>query len=355
MKLISWNCRGLGNPRAIRALRDLVKREAFTLIFLLETKIPARRFDKLKFDLGFPNGIVVDSCGNSGGLAMLWKRGFLVAVQSYSYCHINAVIEEKGVRKWRISGFYSSLDISGRAESWDFLRMLKSRCRLPWLCFRDFNEILSLNEKRGMASTPNWQLRAIREVVNDCGFRDLGFSGFPFIWSNNKVYPNTVLKRLDRFLSTMAEFWLNIDSSEQISLLYSSVRVPVKILIALVRARIEPWHVTSRNRTREAVIRDVENGETNEEAELLRELTREQIVMEIYDVKVGVEGELLGDVTREAVGGEVEDGEVDEVLEVGGDWTGEGVRGEVEGLENGAIGEVREIEPLKERLVRESL
>ncbi|KAA8517934.1 hypothetical protein F0562_015408 [Nyssa sinensis] len=183
MKLISWNCGGLGNPRAIRALHDLVKREAPILIFLLETKIPARRFDKLKFDLGFPIGIAVDSC--------------------------DAVVEEEGVRKWRISGFYGSLDISGRTESWDFLRMLKSR---------------------GMASTPNWQLRAFREVVNDCGFRDLGFSGFPFTWSNNRVHPNTVLKRLDRFLATTE--WVNLfpNVSADHLIIYDSDHVPSSLV-----------------------------------------------------------------------------------------------------------------------------
>ncbi|KAA8517928.1 hypothetical protein F0562_015384 [Nyssa sinensis] len=204
MKLISWNCRGLGNPRAIRALHDLVKREAPILIFLLETKIPARRFDELKFDLGFPIGIAVDSC--------------------------DAVVEEEGVRKWRISGFYGSLDISGITESWDFLRMLKSRCSLLWLCFGDFNEMLSLNEKRGMASTPNWQLRSFREVVNDCGFRDLGFSGFPFTWSNNRVHPNTVLKRLDRFLATTE--WVNLfpNVSADHLIIYDSDHVPSSLV-----------------------------------------------------------------------------------------------------------------------------
>lgn len=39
MKLISWNCQGLGRPSAARALQDIVKTIDPVEIFLMETKI----------------------------------------------------------------------------------------------------------------------------------------------------------------------------------------------------------------------------------------------------------------------------------------------------------------------------
>ena len=70
MSTISWNCRGLGNPRAIRALKGLIRLKEPKLVFLMETKMEARRVLKLKLTLGYPNGIAVDSTGRSGGLAL---------------------------------------------------------------------------------------------------------------------------------------------------------------------------------------------------------------------------------------------------------------------------------------------
>jgi len=39
MRVFSWNCCGLGNPRAVRALRGLVEEEDPDVLFLLETKL----------------------------------------------------------------------------------------------------------------------------------------------------------------------------------------------------------------------------------------------------------------------------------------------------------------------------
>lgn len=38
MKLISWNCQGLGNPLIVRALRAMVAQEKPDALFLMETK-----------------------------------------------------------------------------------------------------------------------------------------------------------------------------------------------------------------------------------------------------------------------------------------------------------------------------
>lgn len=39
MKLFSWNCRGLGNPRAVEELEDLLSSFIPTIVFLREIKV----------------------------------------------------------------------------------------------------------------------------------------------------------------------------------------------------------------------------------------------------------------------------------------------------------------------------
>ena len=38
MKILSWNCRGLGNQRAVDVLSHLVREKAPKILFLMETK-----------------------------------------------------------------------------------------------------------------------------------------------------------------------------------------------------------------------------------------------------------------------------------------------------------------------------
>ncbi|CAK8570730.1 unnamed protein product [Lathyrus sativus] len=57
MKILSWNCRGLSNPRAILHLRKLAQQHQPDVLFLLETLAKAQKLEGirvlLKFDVCF--------------------------------------------------------------------------------------------------------------------------------------------------------------------------------------------------------------------------------------------------------------------------------------------------------------
>ena len=150
MNSLCWNYWGIGNPWTIFALRDYVQRWNPRLVFLLETKSKSRRMEKIKFKLGFTNGLYVQSRGRSGGLALLWSSDTNLEIKSYSNHHIDAIITEadNGL-SWRFTGFYGYLETHLREESWKLLFYLNSQFNLPWFCYGDFNEILSMIEKSG--------------------------------------------------------------------------------------------------------------------------------------------------------------------------------------------------------------
>ena len=156
------------------------------------------QMDKVKFKIGLLNGLVVPSIGRSGGLAMLWNRDIKLEVQSYSRYFIDVVVTdfESGF-KWRIIGFYGNPETCRRKESWDFLRSLNRMCHLPWLCFGDFNEVVSVEEKLGGALRLQKQMDDFREIIHQCGFKDLGLVGLEFTWCNMQEGDNRVLLRLD--------------------------------------------------------------------------------------------------------------------------------------------------------------
>lgn len=66
----------------------------------------------------------------------------------------------------------------------------------------DFNKILDESERRGGIPTPVWRMRQFRETITEVGLTDLGFHGFPFTGSDNRLEPATIWRRLDRVLAT---------------------------------------------------------------------------------------------------------------------------------------------------------
>ena len=136
------------------------------VIFLSETKKKIAGMKKVKLKLGFVNGLYVQRQGKGGGLTVFWKMEVNLEIKSYSKFHIDAIVTEEGSGfSWRLTGFYGHPETHRRRESWRFLNTLNNQFRLPWLCFGDFNEILSQEEKSGGALRPQHQIERSEELV----------------------------------------------------------------------------------------------------------------------------------------------------------------------------------------------
>lgn len=98
---------GLGNLRAIRALKRLVLFKDPAVIFLCETKSSREHMEKLKSQLQFQCVFTVPSSGRSGGLCVMWKEEVQISLRSYSSNHIDLEVGGVGdVLHWRLTFFY---------------------------------------------------------------------------------------------------------------------------------------------------------------------------------------------------------------------------------------------------------
>lgn len=61
--------------------------------------------------------------------------------------------------------------------AWNTLRSLNHHPDNPWLCAGDFNEIIRQEEKMGGSLRNNAQMQLFRDVIDECGFMELGYSG----------------------------------------------------------------------------------------------------------------------------------------------------------------------------------
>lgn len=92
---VGWNCRGLGNPQAVRALKELIEEEDPGIIFLSETKLFVAEWDRMKARLGFRIFFSSGSEGRRGGLALLRRNSVDLSIKSYSLGHIDASIKNE--------------------------------------------------------------------------------------------------------------------------------------------------------------------------------------------------------------------------------------------------------------------
>ncbi|GLT53218.1 hypothetical protein SLA2020_265040 [Shorea laevis] len=202
-ELISWNCRGLGNPRTVRDLCQMVKDKKPRFLFLMETKIKQHRLQHVRIKLGFEGLMAVDPVGLSGGIALLWRDAREVEIQNFSLRHISAIITtEASVGPWRFTGFYGNPDHTKRDESWQLLSHLRHYSPQSWLCVGDFNEIVDRSEKVGGAHRSERQMEGFRKALAECQLGDLGYRGSRFTWSNCREAAQFTKERLDRATAT---------------------------------------------------------------------------------------------------------------------------------------------------------
>lgn len=120
-----------------------------------------------------------------GGLALFWKNGVELEVESSFLNHIDVLINKGKDDWWRFTGFYGELETQRRMESWNLTRELHGRFKVSWLCARDFIEITWLNEKKGGRLRPYNQMKKFWDVLDECSLMDLGFMGSKFTWFKN--------------------------------------------------------------------------------------------------------------------------------------------------------------------------
>ena len=75
MKLLSWNCQGLGNPWTSRNLHKIVRGQAPNVCFLMGTRLDKEGFNRLYGELPYPHKIFVKNPDIDGELAFIWKDG----------------------------------------------------------------------------------------------------------------------------------------------------------------------------------------------------------------------------------------------------------------------------------------
>ena len=69
------------------------------------------------------------------------------------------------VSRWRLTSYYGFPERGRRRDSWALFRSLRPTFDLPWCCFGDFNDMLSLDNKKEGVPQPEWLHRGLDSVL----------------------------------------------------------------------------------------------------------------------------------------------------------------------------------------------
>ena len=150
MKILSWNCRGLGSHWTISYLREIWHKHKPEFLFSSETKQDFEFVQGVQAHFGYDYLVTVDPNGKSGGLALFYNNEYQVKIlySSNRMIDIEAVVKGKQVF---LTFVYGDPVQELREQVWERLTRFGLSRSDPWFIIGDLNEITENHEKDGGA------------------------------------------------------------------------------------------------------------------------------------------------------------------------------------------------------------
>ena len=197
---------GFGQLAGNSNLREIIRSQRPSLIFLIETLVNDEKIEQLRIQLGFDGKFVVNRVGRGGGLALLWKQPMTCNLLCFQNNFIDVSVHVPNKVVWRLTCFYGFPERNRRKDAWNLLRTLHGNSSLPWCILGDFNDLLSPGDKMGSVEHPNWLFRGFLEAINDCELSELELMGHQFTWERGRGTTAWVQERLDRAFASVSWF-----------------------------------------------------------------------------------------------------------------------------------------------------
>ncbi|CAL9240482.1 unnamed protein product, partial [Arabidopsis halleri] len=145
MRILAWNCQGVGAYLTIQRLREMRRKFLPGFLFLSETKNERCVLEERQLDLGYDNLFTVEPEGNSGGLALFYSNDYPTTVISFTNRLIDVETTIDG-NKVFLSFVYGDPVVKYRENVWERLTRIGIERSGPWFLIGDFNELCGNHE-----------------------------------------------------------------------------------------------------------------------------------------------------------------------------------------------------------------
>jgi exonuclease III len=201
LKLLTWNVRGLNDPKKRVVLKNWLRTWKVDVICLQETKL-----DKVDGRLihsiwgnRFAGWEVLNADNTAGGVLLLWDKRVVERIDSivgrFSVsCQWKSLVDGF---EWVGTGVYGPNRDDSRSELWAELSEIRHQWSQPWCIFGDFNVVRFPSERRGCVRvTP--AMVEFSDFIEGSNLIDLPLNGGLYSWCNGSTNPS--MSRIDRVL-----------------------------------------------------------------------------------------------------------------------------------------------------------
>ncbi|GLT85698.1 hypothetical protein SLE2022_038790 [Rubroshorea leprosula] len=196
MKLLSWNCQGLGQALTRRALNDIIFKHRPCLVFLMETKQKTNYLERLKRKFRYSNSIYVEPHGYSGGLALWWTDEVHISIFYSDKNMLDGCCSDADYSvSWHFSFVYGEPNVQLRQPMWSRMLNLRRPPSIPWLIMGDLNLVGECSDKKGKRPPLAIDRRIYEELICVGSLREIAFRGSKYTWVRGNIR-----ERLDRAL-----------------------------------------------------------------------------------------------------------------------------------------------------------
>ena len=201
LKLLSWNVRGLNNPRKRKVCKNLLKEWRCDIICLQKTKFSSVNSAVLHSLSGSPfsDWAVLDAVQSFRGVLLLWDKQVVEKID-VSVGRFSVSVLLRGVLdgfEWVCTGIYGPNADIHRAALWEELSRVRTRWNKAWLLFGDFNVVRYPCERLGYDYFSP-AMFAFSDFIERNFLVDLPLQGASFTWFRDSI-PSS-MSRIDRTL-----------------------------------------------------------------------------------------------------------------------------------------------------------
>lgn len=147
-RIISWNCRGLGQNATVKLIKTFNKKYRPDILFLSETICSKSVADSRLRSLNFKSSFGSDAIGHSGGLWVGLPSNIVATLISSSNHLILLEIVSEACSPWFLGLIYGHPNLSLREKIWeDIANSILPFANRPLFLCGDFNQVLFQSEK----------------------------------------------------------------------------------------------------------------------------------------------------------------------------------------------------------------